>query len=89
MDTNRTINKTIEIDQNDAKYLEMLHANPMSDDFKVHALEDFELFMKNILEKGNEPYNREPRDFAKRMGVNSMFRKQKIDYFIFGKSKIC
>ena len=82
------INKIIEIDKDDTKYLEMIHANPMSQEFNVHELEDFELFVKNILEKGNAPYNRDPRDFAKRMGVNSMSRKQKIDYFLLGKSKI-
>lgn len=84
-DIDKIINKIIEIDQNSTKYLEMIHANPMSDGFNTHELEDFEVFIKSILEKGNEPYNRDPRNFAKRMGVNSMSRKQKIDYFLKGK----
>lgn len=87
-DIDTIINKIVEIDKDDEKYLEMFHANPMSEEFNVHELEDFELFVKNILEKGNTPYNRDPRNFAKRMGVNSMSRKQKIDYFLLGKGKI-
>lgn len=87
-DIDKIIDKIIEIDQDSVKYLEMIHANPMSNEFNVHELEYFELFIKNILEKGNEPYNRDPRNFAKRMGINSMSRMQKINYFFLGKSKI-
>ena len=87
-DIDAIINKIVEIDKDDTKYLEMLHANPMSEEFNVHELEDFELFVKNILDKGNAPYNRDPRNFAKRMGVHNMSRKQRIEYFLLGKGKI-
>lgn len=76
------INKIIEIDQNDKLYLQMLHEEPMSNNFNTKELEDFELFIVNIINKGNEPYNKDPRNFAKRMSVDSMSRKEKIRYFL-------
>lgn len=76
------IKKIIEIDQNDDKYLEMLHAEPMSQTFDKNEFETFEKFILNILNKGNKPYNKDPRNFAKRMNVDSMSRKEKIKYFL-------
>lgn len=77
----RIIEKIIEIDSNDDKYLEMLHSSPMSNTFNEKEFEDFESFILNIFNKGNVPYNKDPINFAKRMSVDSMSRKEKIRYF--------
>ncbi len=79
------IDKIVELDQDDSKYLDMLHATPMSNNFNTRELDEFENFVFNILKKGNKPYNKDPRNFAKRMSVDSLSRKEKWKYF-FGKN---
>ena len=55
----------------------------MSDEFDNQELQHFEEFIVNIIKKGNKPYNRDPRNWAKRMSVHSLSRKEKIKYFLF------
>lgn len=77
------IEEIIEIDQDDEKYLRMLHADPMGENFNKNEIEDFERFIVDILNKGNVPYSKDPRNFAKRMSVDSLSRKEKIKYFLW------
>lgn len=76
------IEKIIEIDQNDDKYLAMLHASPMGKDFCSDEFDKFEAFIVNVFHKGNNPFNKDPVSFAKRMSIDSMSRKEKIKYFL-------
>jgi len=50
------INKIIELDADDEKYLQMLRENPMQSDFKFDGKAQLEEFIFNIIEKGNSPY---------------------------------
>ncbi len=76
------INRIIEIDQNDELYLKMIHEEPMSISFNTSELKEFDNFIISIITKGNNPQVKDPRNFAKRMSVDSMSRKQKIKYFL-------
>lgn len=82
-DIDAIINRIIKLDQDDEEYLRMLYANPMSDSFNEQELKDFEMFIVNILKKGNQPYNKDSINYAKRMSVDSLSRKEKIKYFFF------
>ena len=80
------VEKIIEIDNDDEKYLNMLHEEPLCDNFNCNEIQEYEQFIKHIIDKGNKPYNRDPLNFAKRMSVNSMSRRQKIEYFLIKKN---
>lgn len=87
-DIDEIIDRIIELDRDDTKYLEMLNESPMSDTFNTNELIEFEQFIVDIIRKGNIPFNKDPRNFAKRMSVDSMSRKQKIQYFLLKKRSI-
>ena len=76
------IEKIIELDTNDDLYLKMLKEEPMSERFNTNESKDLEEFFVNIINKGNNPYNKDPRNWAKRMSVDHMSRREKIRYFL-------
>lgn len=82
-DIDAIVDRIIQLDQDDDAYLRMLHASPMSNSFNTNELEDFERFIVHILKKGNNPYNKDSINYAKRMSVDSLSRKEKIKYFFF------
>jgi len=81
-DIDGIINRIIELDQNDDEYLKMVHEKPMSSNFNIHEQEDLEKFFINIFSKGNAPYNKDPRNWVKRMSVDNLPRREKIKYFL-------
>lgn len=81
-DIEAIIERIIAIDSDDSMYLRLLHEKPMSEQFDEKEFDRFEGFILNILQKGNTPYNKDPINFAKRMSVDSMSRKEKIRYFL-------
>ncbi len=82
-DIDSVIDRIIELDQNDDLYLKMLHEEPMGKNFDEHELEKMEQFIVHIFAKGNNPYNKDPRNWLKRMSIDNMGRKDKIRYFLF------
>jgi len=72
----------IDIDNDDERYLKMLHAKPMSDTFNYSEMEDMEQFITDIIYRGNKPIEKDPLMFARRMSVDSLSRKEKIKYFL-------
>ncbi len=72
----------IAIDNDDQRYLEMLHAKPMSEGFNYAEMEDMEQFIVDIINRGNNPIEKDPLLFARRMSVDSLSRKDKIKYFL-------
>ena len=82
-DIDAVIEKIIELDNDDEKYLAMLNSEPMSESFDPDELQKMEDFIANIFSKGNKPYNKDPRNWLKRMSIDSMGRKDKIKYFFF------
>lgn len=57
------IEKIIELDNNDDLYMEMLNQQPLVQGFKGDWNERLEKFLYNIIEKGNKPYNKDPRNW--------------------------
>jgi len=72
----------IAIDNDNNRYLEMLHAKPMSDKFNYSEIDDMEQFIVDIINRGNNPIEKDPLRFARRMSVDSLSRKDKIKYFL-------
>ncbi len=87
-DIDAVIDKIITLDNDDKMYLDMLHQKPMNSSFNTHELKDMEAFFVNIINKGNAPYNKDPRNWAKRMSVDNMSRKEKIKYFLLKDKRI-
>jgi len=81
-DFDKVIEKIIELDNDNQKYLDMLHASPMSDSFNCNEEEDFERRFVDILKKGNVPFNKDSIGFTNRMSINSLSRKEKIKFFL-------
>ena len=77
------VKQVIELDKNDQKYLDMLHADPMQNTFDRNEKQAYEQFFINIFKKGNKPFCKDPLEFSKRMSVDSLSRKDKIKYFLF------
>lgn len=77
------INRIIQLDNDDTSYLKMLHESPMNDSFDVNEMDKLEKFIVNIINKGNNPYEKDPFGFTNRMAVEKMSRKEKIKYFLF------
>ena len=57
------IAKVVELDTDDEKYMEMLRQPAMQPDYKFDIQERFENFLYNIIEKGNKPFNKNPRSW--------------------------
>ncbi len=60
------IERVKELDNNPDKYLAMLRENPMQPDFDFNQQAKFEQWLINIIEKGNKPFNKDPRDWDKK-----------------------
>ena len=72
----------IDVDSNPQKYLQYIHANPMCDTYVNNEMERLEDFIFSIVSKGNQPICKDPLDFARRMSVDNLSRKEKIKYFL-------
>lgn len=70
------IEKIKELDNNDELYLEMLKQPPMQIDYKFDKQEQLEKFLFNIIEKGNKPFNKNPRNWD----CNEKLMRDIIDY---------
>lgn len=77
------VNRVIELDNDDEKYLKMLRSNPMNDNYDHDEMNKLELFLKDIFSQGNKPFDKDPRGFVKRMSFDGLGRKEKIKYLLF------
>ena len=62
-DFDAVIERIKEIDNNPDLYLAMLRESPMQKDFDFDQEKKFEQWLINIIEKGNKPFNKDPRDW--------------------------
>ena len=62
-DFDAVIARVKELDNDPDKYLAMLRENPMQPDFDFELDKKFEQWLVNIIEKGNKPFNKDPRDW--------------------------
>lgn len=74
----KVIERIIELDQDDEKYLEVLHQNPMNTSYDCNELEKYEQFIVDIIKKGNHPINKDPLNFGKTMTFSQESWKRKI-----------
>ncbi|MDO4423259.1 MAG: glycosyltransferase family 10 [Pseudomonadota bacterium] len=65
-DFDRIIERIRELDNDDEKYLAMLRENPMSDEYDFDAPKKFEQWLLNIIERGNKPFNKDPRNWQQK-----------------------
>ncbi len=77
------VKRVIELDTDDEKYLKMLRANPMTDNFDPEEMQKLEQFLYRIFEKGNKPFDKDPRGFGRRMSFDGLGRRAKIKYLLF------
>ncbi|MFA7658015.1 MAG: glycosyltransferase family 10 [Candidatus Gastranaerophilaceae bacterium] len=70
------VEKVKELDNNDDLYMEMLRQPPMRPDYRFNQRELLENFLYNIIEKGNKPYNKNPRNWD----YNEKLMRDIIDY---------
>ena len=82
-DIDAIVEKIIELDNDAEQYLEMLHAEPMSEYYNPNDGEEMLEFFAHIFSKGNSPYHKDPRNWCKRMSVDNLPRREKIKYFLF------
>ena len=61
-DFDAVIERIKELDNDPDKYLAMLRENPMQPEF--YKLPYFSDWLVNIVEKGNKPFNKDPKDYA-------------------------
>lgn len=73
------------IDSDDELYLKMLRTNPMGDAYNPDEMKKMEQFIFEIFEKGNRPFDKDPRGFVRRMSFDGLGRKAKIKYLLFNK----
>ena len=62
--------------------MNMLNEKPMQDTYDENEKVKMDDFIFHIFEKGNRPFNKDPRKFAKRMSIDNLSRKEKIMYFL-------
>ena len=77
------VKRVIELDQDDDAYIKMLNTYPMTDKYDPKEMDKLEEFLKEIFAKGNQPFDKDPRGFVKRMSFDGLGRKAKIKYLIF------
>ena len=79
-DFDAVIERIKEIDNNPDLYLAMLRENPMQKDFDFDQNKKIEQWLINIIEKGNNPFNKDPhdRDPLKRVLKENEKMKNKI-----------
>ncbi len=65
-DFDRIIERIRELDNDDEKYLAMLRENPMSDEYDFDAPKKFEQWLCDIIERGNKPFNKDPRNWQQK-----------------------
>lgn len=63
-DFDRIIERIRELDNDDEKYQAMLRENPMADEYDFEAPQKFEKWLLDIIERGNKPFNKDPRDWG-------------------------
>ena len=76
------VKKVIELDKDNEAYIKMLRTYPMTDSYNPNEIEELEVFIKRIFDKGNKPYDKDPRGFVKRMSFDGLGRKDKIRYLL-------
>lgn len=76
------VERVISLDKDDDAYLKMLRTYPMTENYNPQEMSELELFIKRIFEKGNKPFDKDPRGFAKRMSFDGLGRKDKIKYLL-------
>jgi len=72
------IEKIKELDSNDELYMEMLKQPPMQPDYKFDIEEQLENFLYNIIEKGNVPTGRNPRNLY--LDYNEKLMRDVVNY---------
>ena len=65
-DFDAVIERIKELDNNPDKYLAMLRENPMQPDYDFEQDKKFEQWLVRIIEKGNKPFNKDPRKWSER-----------------------
>ena len=63
-DFDAVIERIKELDNDPDKYLAMLRENPMQPDFDFNQDKKFEQWLLKIIEKGNKPFNSDPRSLG-------------------------
>lgn len=66
-DFDAVIERIKELDNDPDKYLAMLRENPMQADFDFEQNKKYEKWLLNIIEKGNKPFNKDPRNWSKKI----------------------
>lgn len=65
-DFDAVIERIKELDNDPDKYLAMLRENPMQPDYDFEHRKKYEQWLINIIEKGNKPFNKDPRKWGDR-----------------------
>lgn len=81
-DIDSIVERVVELDRDDEKYLAVLHQNPMREDFNKDEILEFEKWVIHIFEKGNNPFNKDSISLANRMSIRNLSRKDKLIYFL-------
>ena len=63
-DLDAVIERIKELDNDPDKYLAMLRENPVQPDFDFEQGKKFEQWLCHIIEKGNKPFNKDPRGWG-------------------------
>lgn len=79
------VEKIVKLDQDNEAYMQMIKEPLMSAGYHGNSKADLEQFLIHIIRKGNQPYCKDPMNFAKRMSVDNLSRKDKIKYFLLKK----
>lgn len=78
-DFDAVIERIKEIDNNPDLYLSMLRESPMQKDFDFDQEKKFEQWLINIIEKGNKPFNKDPRNWQDIPYQNSIKLKNTLN----------
>ena len=62
-DFEAVIRRVIELDRNDAQYLEMLRQRPLTDAYPLHWKDGLADFLSSIIERGVRPFDKNPIGF--------------------------
>lgn len=76
-DFEAVIERVKELDSDPDKYLAMLRESPMQPDFDFDRQKKYEQWLVNIIEKGNKPFNKDPRDWQGRPLANTIKQLKK------------
>lgn len=72
----KVIDRLVELDQNEEKYLKMLHQEAITKEMIDEQREKFEHFILNIIQCGNHPFEKDPLLFYQRMTYPDLSRRQ-------------